>query len=521
MPDRTSEAIEGESPSTLAASDDKHDPVRSIADRRADAAEIVRWYAPTTIAICLLVAIAARRYVADANADALLPSLMSTQQWTVFYWGQDRLFNLVPLIAMPIRDPVWNFQIQTLVIGAAFFGVGAMFVSFHCWAQERRPRPLEHGAATLLTGLVVMLPMHEVAGYRFIVEQLYFVSVVLFVTAIYAWNRRRAYVLAVVILQITFLLNPSLLLAAPLVWLLDDDAHRRLTRFGAFIGVALTSFLLTSLASSHLATGENVDGHYDEFSFGQLRSGTSTVAGNIASSVSDGLATTCVLVGVTIVAINVKRVRPRLRSVYVALPVFAVLWFAAFSVNTWVVQNNHEFRYFYPFYVAFVLFVAAASTELVLAVRPLLPRTPTIEPRIATAVLSGGILVALVVAVVAVRHVRVESLAATDSWVAAAHDYDATLVVGNYWTTWPVVVAGRADGLDLLGVTFRSDPILDEIQSRLDAATRNHESVRVLCSSVDATTCASELSRVSQRDWILGRVVNEEPLVIDVDTGSG
>jgi len=47
------------------------------------------------------------------NADTLLRSLISTQQWTPFYWGADRLGTLFSLLAMPVRDPIWNL----LVIG--------------------------------------------------------------------------------------------------------------------------------------------------------------------------------------------------------------------------------------------------------------------------------------------------------------------------------------------------------------------------------------------------------------------
>ena len=481
---------------------------------------MLRRYAPTTVAICLLVAIAARRYAAMANADALLPALISTQRWTLFYWGQDRLANLVPLLAMPIRNPLWNFQFQTLIIAASFFGLAAMFVSFHCWSRGIRPRPLEHGAATMLAGLAVMAPMHVVAGYRFIVEQLYFVSVLLFLGAIYAWNRRRAYTLGAISLQIAFLVNPSLMLATPFAWLLDDEREGRLRRFAEFVAAALTAFAITTLAGRYLATGEHVDRPYDKFSLEHLRAGTSAVAGNIAGSMSDGLATTFVLLSVAVVAARARGIRPRSRSVYLALPVFATVWFVAFSTNGWVIQNAHEFRYFYPLYVTFMLYVAGASTECVLAVRPLLRRVAPLRPRLVTLLLTSSVLISMLVAVMVIRHVRVAAMVAAGESVEAAREFDVTLVVGNYWTTWPVIVAGRAEGLDLLGVTYRSDPILGDIQAALDLAEHQNRAVLVLCSGIDAPTCADELSRISTRDWMLSGTVSTQPLVISVQSMS-
>ena len=42
------------------------------------------------------------------NADVILNSVMSLQNITPFYWGQNRLLNVVPLLAWPLRDPALN-----------------------------------------------------------------------------------------------------------------------------------------------------------------------------------------------------------------------------------------------------------------------------------------------------------------------------------------------------------------------------------------------------------------------------
>jgi len=46
------------------------------------------------------------------HADSLLPVLVSIQRWTPFFWGQDRFGMLVPLLAMPLRDPIANLLTQ-------------------------------------------------------------------------------------------------------------------------------------------------------------------------------------------------------------------------------------------------------------------------------------------------------------------------------------------------------------------------------------------------------------------------
>ncbi len=46
------------------------------------------------------------------HADSIVPVLVSLQRWTPFYWDQERYGMLVPLLALPVRDPLWNLFLQ-------------------------------------------------------------------------------------------------------------------------------------------------------------------------------------------------------------------------------------------------------------------------------------------------------------------------------------------------------------------------------------------------------------------------
>jgi len=67
----------------------------------------------------LLAALAAAALLVDLggfhaleHADAIVPVLVSLQRWTPFYWDQERYGMLVPLLALPLRDPLWNLVVQ-------------------------------------------------------------------------------------------------------------------------------------------------------------------------------------------------------------------------------------------------------------------------------------------------------------------------------------------------------------------------------------------------------------------------
>jgi hypothetical protein len=60
------------------------------------------------------------------NGDSLIPVLVSLQKWTPFFWDQDRIGMLVPLLTLPLRDPLWNLLVQEAIYVSA--GLAAMFL---------------------------------------------------------------------------------------------------------------------------------------------------------------------------------------------------------------------------------------------------------------------------------------------------------------------------------------------------------------------------------------------------------
>ena len=70
----------------------------------------------------VLGALAVNRYLPSAlNADTILFSIMSLQNVTPFYWGQNRLANIVPFLLSPVQSPLLNLGLQILVIAMAYY----------------------------------------------------------------------------------------------------------------------------------------------------------------------------------------------------------------------------------------------------------------------------------------------------------------------------------------------------------------------------------------------------------------
>ena len=85
------------------------------------------------------------------HADAIVPVLVSLQRWTPFYWDQERYGMLIPLLALPVRDPLWNLLVQRALLVAAGLGA-ALLLARHVLAG--RDWPL---AGALSAGALLML----------------------------------------------------------------------------------------------------------------------------------------------------------------------------------------------------------------------------------------------------------------------------------------------------------------------------------------------------------------------------
>ena len=73
------------------------------------------------------------------NSDSIVPVLVSLFRWTPFYWEQDRLGMLVPLLAIPFRNPLANLLAQSafnVFCGLAAFFLCARYVVRRAWLQE-------------------------------------------------------------------------------------------------------------------------------------------------------------------------------------------------------------------------------------------------------------------------------------------------------------------------------------------------------------------------------------------------
>ena len=93
------------------------------------------------------------------QTDSLLPVLASCTKWTPFFWRQNRLGALVPLLAFPFRDPWINLFIQAGL--NSFLGLLAIILAVRYVGGRRRW--IAGGAIAAL--LLVCWPQQRIFNY--------------------------------------------------------------------------------------------------------------------------------------------------------------------------------------------------------------------------------------------------------------------------------------------------------------------------------------------------------------------
>jgi hypothetical protein len=387
------------------------------------------------------------------HADSLVPVLTGLTSWTPFFWGQDRFGMLIPLLALPVRDPAAHLLLQGfLVMGLSVWGLILLLRTLLPDASPWAP-----AAALLLALLLLLAP----PGQRFDIlwVQPYTLSLSLGLSAV--WLLRRPGVARLVGALVLFLLAAWVnvgvwLVVAPLIgWraLFIDRGRSGLARW-RFLLVAGALLTLATFSSTELS--QAVSTPHTVLKILPAAAWQTGATQLVLSAWSNGgmrrwLLATFAVAALGLLSLAAKRVRRQARPGLLAaagLALSATLPFAAAATSKWVAGNDYALRYLIPS----VLLLEAACC--LLATLPLLTLPGELTGR-ASLVSAASVGLAVLLAVGPPSRLAVVQ-AFESRWGAAARDVisaRATHVTGDYWKVWPTVF--YADWL--LGTARRQD----------------------------------------------------------------
>ena len=275
------------------------------------------------------------------GADSIVPILVSLQRWTPFFWQQDRFGMLVPLLVMPVHDPLANLVVQGWLMATA-----ALLAPFLV-ARLLVDNPRDWFVAGALTNILLLLLPRPDVQFDWLVVQPYALSTVLGTAALILSEKSGRTGAATALMVLAHWVNLSVIvLVAPLALLRRRSVTRSITITitGVGAGAALTRLSPYHTTTAVLPVAEWARGWYD-------------LLANATQSFPHRAALVAVtMLGAMATAIVWRRCRrdvhdnagrQRLVAAGIALIVAITYWLVA-GVSRWVQLNIYLPRYIYP-----------------------------------------------------------------------------------------------------------------------------------------------------------------------------
>jgi hypothetical protein len=405
------------------------------------------------------------------DADSLLTSLISIERWTPYYWGDNRLGTLLPLLASPVRDFEYNLIVQTQL--SVFAALGAVLL-FQCFFSTRERgftvRNLCAAQIVVLFAILVLRPTYRVVQVLFLPSHPYFtsLSLSLIAVAVLIFSRWKTYIrygVAAAALLVSFWVNwTNAPLIAGFVLLLPAGRERLRERLKArlpalllVLGAFAAMYSYSQLYPRLVVTGF--------VPVAQIRE----TASRMLANAMDGMFYANRFAALLLLASIAAAVRWRqqfLRNMLTfggaQIILLLCLGFAiAIASSEWVIRNLYEWRY-WTIPVAFVFLIGAAF--LAGCVYDLLRRITDSEW--VTASLCVLLFVAAVVkafGIPSVEHARtgIERVSSAD--YAKVKQLGCTHMLGDYWIAWSSVFYNRSHRIQppLWAVSLRSEETQD------------------------------------------------------------
>ncbi|EKG40239.1 hypothetical protein L6216_03230 [Pseudomonas syringae pv. syringae] len=154
------------------------------------------------------------------DGDGILTSLISTQKLTWYFWGQDRLLNVIPALASPFSDVETNLRVQVFFRSMfAYLSPLGILIFFN-----RSPRFLL--VAIAITNIIVLACLSQYGKFNFYVQHNTFGTSMVMLAFAYAltYSQLPKAVIAVIALfvcSVAYATNYALLTyAIPVIFLL-------------------------------------------------------------------------------------------------------------------------------------------------------------------------------------------------------------------------------------------------------------------------------------------------------------
>ncbi|MFL5245981.1 MAG: hypothetical protein ACJ8FY_28255 [Gemmataceae bacterium] len=411
------------------------------------------------------------------HSDSILPVQISLYRWTLFYWENDRIGMLVPLLAMPIKHPLGNLLFQDgLNVGC---GLAAFFLLARYFLRDRT-YPLV--ATVGLAGFLALpTPYYR---FEYLVNTYYGLWLCLGLGGLLllelqaegaiSWPRRLLALLMLLVCHWVYC--TAFLFLGPLVvtrFLAAARSNRAAGEAGyslLFLAIGyIAGLLLMQTAPSRPTNFSALPMEEWPHSLQALIDNTVINLGNGSYLLALAALGALALLGLAFSGMR-RHAGPFWRAA-AALTAVAIALGLFMATREWVGQNQYMFRYLLPscLYLQAALTIAAIGTATAALSEETRRRMAFLSPILLVAAIACSYGMPSLKGVrddLAVHHYpRFTSIEAFKGMaVEELVDAHCTHIAGDYWQVWPTVFSAnlalrdRGEQRIIWGISLRSKP---------------------------------------------------------------
>ena len=432
------------------------------------------------------------------HADVLMNTIMSQEKVSLFYWGQNRLLNVLPFLVTSIHDVRLNVFLVSYLPGLflTLFFYFATRISVYILGNYLNQLEQEiqiFFQFILLTIIISTFLQSNVIFDLYFAHVEYTLSMLFGAISICIFTTRQTFfkftigkiIIAAPFIFVSLGLCPLLVIiygALVVVYALYlyKKNHSAKSFFFLVSGLLYIGlfFIFWNIVSKHYGQS------YIRFSINNL---TWDIATNILNSTKVGVFLLecfglCVMIYLADFIKLFKAPTTLSRAIIVSLLIL-IGWYILVGSLDWTRLNVYHQRYFYPplllMYLTIGIFIFAVSLLVSLKKRILV-----------SCLLICSFLLGYHNHFLLSNPLRYQVFQQINLLVPAEK---GRLYAGNYWSSWPLVVRDMALGYQSYGICYRGDAIKDKVLGFVESKLKNGKLIEVVCTNAKSNECLSQI----------------------------
>ncbi|MEG0298013.1 MAG: hypothetical protein RR905_03050 [Aurantimicrobium sp.] len=426
--------------------------------------------------------------------------MISTTNVTQFYWGQERLLNILPALFSIVSDPGTNLYLILITAAISHFLLLLIITSISVSAVGGNYKSWYASLIFVITSAAFLFTfadyaIFEMAVYHFewpLAIDLSALAVFLYLSRLRFWIRIP---LVVLIAGLAVGLNFSIavILAALIIFL---TLVKKLSWKDFLIWVSVGAIVMTYWV---VVSGDLRSKNFKNFAWENFNTLIGTSIGRIFSAFDPLKSTIFITLIFAIVLILLVTRTPQIEnSIHslTALPfqmiamgiAFCSAWILVFAQNDWVVINSNHFRYFAPIFYFFILVFTLFISLIVV------PLGLGIVTTMAT--VTAGLILAFVTGWLG-QTLDLKQANVVKQAHELAPEY-SKYVAGDFWLAWPYSFGQLLDHKPSVSLALRSEQNRASTSEQLRADLAKDGSIQITCLGESTDAC------IQQVQWHLG-----------------